>query len=149
MAILELGIVFMQDPLVETQYYTANHRIDKNVRMSLLQSLDSITSQAFGEELSSFSLGEFTILTARKKIAEPANPSHTEDLLMYSITDKETNEKVVKQNMDIALEQFVSMFHLVDIFNKKTKKFKDFDERLKKIFKDLILKNEDRFKSLF
>ena len=149
MAILEIGILFMQEPLLETQYYTASHKIDKNLRMNLLHSLDAVTSEAFGEELSSFSLGEFTILMTKRKITEPNNASHTEALLLYSIIDKETNEKVVKQNMDIAIGQFLDIYSKNDIFAKKTKKFKDFDDRLKKIFKDLILKNEDRFKSLF
>lgn len=149
MAILELGILFMQEVLLETQYYTTNHKIDKNLRLSLLHSLDSVTSEAFGEELSGFSLGEFTILMAKKAVSEPNNQAHKESLILYSIIDKETNEKVVKQNMEIALNQFLDIYSLHDIFNKKTKKFKDFDERLKKIFKDLILKNEDRFKSLF
>ena len=149
MAILEVGLSFMQDVLLESQYYSANHRIDKNVRMNLLHGLDSMTSAGFGEELSGFTLGEYSILMSKKSITEPNHPEHSENLILYAIVDRETNEAVVKQNMAIALENFLNLYSLNDIFQKKTKKFKDFDERLRKIFKDLILKNEDRFKSLF
>ena len=70
-------------------------------------------------------------------------------LLMYSIVDKESDEDVIKKVMDSALFQFTNRFSWYDIIEKKTKKFKKFTSRLTKIFGDLVLKSEDRFKSIF
>jgi hypothetical protein len=149
MAILEIGMTFEGEPLLECSFYTTNYKINKDIRMSLLQALDSLSTEAFGDEIQSFSLSGFSIVVAKKPLKEPIDQSHVVPLVMYCIIDKESSEKLVKTTMITAIEHFLNKYSLVDIFEKKTKKFKDFDKRIREIFKDLILKNEDRLKSLF
>lgn len=149
MAILEIGLTFEGEPLLECSFYTANYKINKDIRFSLLQAIDTISKEAFGDEIQSFSLGGFSIVVAQKPLKEPIDQSHVVPLVMYCIIDKESNEKLVKSTMQTAIEHFLNRFSLVDIFERNKKKFKDFDKRIREIFKDLILKNEDRLKSLF
>lgn len=149
MAILEIGITFQRNVLLETQYYTANHTIDKDTRLNLLHILDSVATKAFGEEMQGFTLGDFSIIMVKRHISEPNNPDHIEWLTMYAIADRDTVENIVRTNLNTALAQFLDVYNSIDIFNKNVKKFEGFSERIRKIFRDLILKNEDRFKSLF
>jgi hypothetical protein len=149
MAILEIGITFQSKVLLEKQYYTANHTINKETRLNLLQTLDSVATQAFADEMQGFTLGEFSIIMVKRKISEPNNPNHIEWLTMYAIADRDTAENIIRSNLNTALAQFLDVYNSIDIFNKNVKKFESFIDRIGKIFRDLILKNEDRFKSLF
>ncbi len=77
------------------------------------------------------------------------NPSHVEALQMYCIIEKGTDERAIKSSMADAINQFLNRYSRNDIFDKKIRKFRKFTDRMENIFKDLILKSEDRFKSLF
>ncbi|MCF2141926.1 MAG: hypothetical protein K9W44_17880 [Candidatus Lokiarchaeota archaeon] len=164
MAILELAISYQGEPLLEKQFYSTSNVLDKNIRNSLLQTISGVVTEAFGEEIQSFSLGKYTITVITHNIADSADSadseansksnsdvdhSSLEPLLMYCIVDQNSDDKTVLKTMREALFQFSNRFSIYDITHKKVKKFKKFDKRLDKIFGDLILKSEDRFKSLF
>ncbi|MHA1583622.1 MAG: hypothetical protein ACTSWL_00075, partial [Promethearchaeota archaeon] len=61
----------------------------------------------------------------------------------------QSNEKSVNKSMQEAIFQFLNRYSWNDIHELKLKKFSKFGKRMDKIFGDLILKSEDRFKSLF
>jgi hypothetical protein len=150
MAIIEVGILFEGTLLIEVEYYTSNYVFDKGIRHNLLQGLDGVLKETFGDDIQSFSIGNYAIIVVRRLIGEIDNENKKAALMMYTIVDKGTEEKVVKQAMETALDHFLNRYSMVDIWNKNIKKFsKDFPDRMKKIFRDLILKSEDRFKSLF
>ncbi|WP_457558008.1 hypothetical protein [Candidatus Harpocratesius sp.] len=161
MAILELAISYQGEPLLEKQFYSTSNVLDKNIRNSLLQTISGVVTEAFGEEIQSFSLGKYTITVITHNIADStdvetnskpnSNVDHSslEPLLMYCIVDQNSDDKTVLKTMREALFQFSNRYSIYDITHKKIKKFKKFDKRLDKIFGDLILKSEDRFKSLF
>jgi hypothetical protein len=149
MAILETAISFQGDPLIERTFYSTDDVLDKNIRNALLQAITGLAQEAFNDAIQSFTLGDYSIVLFSHEVAEPINPINKHPLMMYCIVEKNTDEKAIKQCMQDALVQFLNRYSLNDIFEKKTKKFKDFPDRLSKIFKDLILKSEDRFKSLF
>ena len=149
MAILETTISFQGDPLIERAFYSTDDVLDKNIRNALLQAITGLAQEAFNDAIQSFTLGDYSIVLISHEISEPINPTNKVPLMMYCIVEKNTDEKAIKQCMQDAVTQFLNRYSLNDIFEKKTKKFKDFPDRLSKIFKDLILKSEDRVKSLF
>ena len=149
MAILETGILFDNEVLVETKYYDSGNMIDKNIRNSLLQALTGFAKDAFQDEVQSFTIGDYKILNVGRDVQNPSDNSQHDRLVMFAIIEKNMDEKVVKSSLNEAVTQFLNRYSLNDIYKKQAKKFRDFPERLQKIFKDLILKSEDRFKSLF
>ncbi len=149
MAILETSILFQGTTLLEKQFYSTEDVLDKKIRNSLLQAIAGLAKEAFGDTIQSFSLGSYSIVLYSHEIQEPMNPSHVETLQMYCIIEKGTDEKAIKNAMADAINQFLNTYSRNAIFDKKIRKFRDFPDRLENIFKDLILKSEDRFKSLF
>ncbi|MHA1776398.1 MAG: hypothetical protein DRO88_08480 [Promethearchaeia archaeon] len=159
MAILELAILYQNNPLFEKQFYSTSNVLDKKIRNSLLQTISGVINEAFGEEIQSFSLGKYTITVLTHPLGDPDNsPSNLDKshnnsalkpLMMYCIVDQNSDDKIVLKTMKEAMLQFCNRFSVYDISQNKVKKFKKFDKRLDKIFGDLILKSEDRFKSLF
>ena len=152
MAILETAIMYRNIPLVERQYYSTEHVLDKNIRNGLLQAIHALSQQAFGESLQSFSLGTYSILLISSdfEIRDSENSaSNKESILIYGIVDSQSNEKSVNKSMQEAIFQFLNRYSWNDIHELKLKKFSKFGKRMDKIFGDLILKSEDRFKSLF
>jgi hypothetical protein len=156
MAILELSILNDNIILLEKQFYQADNILDKNIRNGLLQAISNLVDEAFGEQVQSFSLGEYSIVLVSSDIGVAVSEDEDDEetipkkkLLMYCIVNRNTDEKIIIKSMNEALFQFTNRYSINDIFQKKVKKFKKFEKRLDKIFGDLILKSEDRFKSLF
>lgn len=155
MAILEASILFQSDSVLETQFYETEDVLDRKIRNSLLQAITDLTSEAFGEEMQSFSLGEYSIVFISHKVGVSTDEDNSENItneeriMMYCIVNKNTDEKIILKSMNDALFQFTNRFSMDDLYHRKLKKFKKFEKRLEKIFGDLILKSEDRFKSLF
>ena len=148
--------MFKGTNLIEKQFYSTDDFIDRNIRNSLLQAISGLAANAFNDEIRSFSLGDYSIILMTQVLSDPNqinNPSYTpsfvDTLLMFCICEKNTDEKAIQKGMADALFQFQNRYSLNDIYAKKKKKFKKFPERLDNIFKDLILKSEDRFKLLF
>ncbi len=155
MAILEVAILFNMETMLESQFYETEDVLDRRIRNSLLQAISDLASEAFGEEMQSFSLGDYSIvfishqLGALKAEDDIENTVQEEKITMYCIVNKNTDEKIVIKSMNDALFQFTNRYSMNDLYNRKLKKFRKFEKRLEKIFGDLILKSEDRFKSLF
>ncbi len=155
MAILEISISLQSEPLLEKQYYSTDGVLDKEIRNSLLQAIYNLANEAFGEEVRSFSLGEYSIVLISHEIGLSLEEeidqsiSNIKKITMHSIINKNSDENTIIKTMNEALFQFTNRFSVNDIFEKRIKKFKKFEKRIDKIFGDLILKSEDRFKSLF
>ncbi|MFX0077433.1 MAG: hypothetical protein ACFE96_18475, partial [Candidatus Hermodarchaeota archaeon] len=66
-----------------------------------------------------------------------------------AITEKETESAVVKKHLSEINSHFLNRYSLNDIFSKKEKFFKKFEDRIDQIIGDLKLKTEDRFRSIF
>lgn len=126
--------------------------LDKGIRNGLLQTITNLTNEAFGEDVQSFTLGNFSIIMATQIIEGSKINNSTDDtekLMMYCIIDKKTDESAVMRAIKKALSQFLNRYSYYDIQQNKNRKFRKFQPRLKKIFGDLTLLSEDRFKSLF
>ena len=154
MAILETAIMLGDEYLIEKQFYSTEDVLDKNIRHALLRTIPNLANVAFGEAIQGFSIGDYAVVIVMHTIEIPSKDKNLEStekkqLLMYTIVDKESDEDVIKKVMDKALFQFTNRFSWYDIIERKAKKFKKFTPRLTKIFGDLVLKSEDRFKSIF
>jgi hypothetical protein len=69
--------------------------------------------------------------------------------LNYEIIEKDTDAELVKKLLKKINEYFLNRFSTHDIFSKKPKYFRKFDERVNEILGDIRMKTEDRFKSIF
>jgi len=149
LAIYEAGIQLDTKILVEKKWYDSKNQLDKELRAGLLSAVEGFAKEAFNTELESFSLSSYTVVAVSRQIKDPANknaPPHK--LIMFSIIDKITDEKVVKKCMDDAMDQFINRYSAFDILSKDKKFFSKFSKRFDKIFSDLILKTEHRFESI-
>ncbi len=152
MAILEAAILFDSTPIIERKYYDSEQVLNKEHRIGLLSAIDGFAREAFGDEISSFSLANYTLIVSSMNVSQPKNESNVKKLMMYCIVQKGMSEIVVKENMDKILDQFLNRFSRFELFNldeKIIKKMQQFTSRIDDQFKDLALKPEDRFKKIF
>jgi hypothetical protein len=155
MAIVEVAILYNNEVLIEKQYYSTAEMLDKNIRNSLLKALSQFADVSFKDQLQSFNVSSYSILMITIDLQGPllasaASPDHqSEQVVMYCIVDKNSDEKTIKRAMEDVLAQFLERYSIFDIRNHRNKDFKKFIKRIDSVLGDLVLKSEDRFKSLF
>ena len=152
MAIYETGLLLNGRILLEKKYYNQTNALDNQLRAGLLAAVDGFAKEAFNTELDSFTLSSYTLVAISQRLAVPGkekDPDQNNTLMMFAIIEKDTNEKAVKQCMKEAMHQFTNRYSINDIITKDLGFFSKFSERFDKIFRDLTLKSEDRFGSMF
>ncbi len=151
MAILEVGINFGMRNLVEIKYYSSSDNVlDPNLRAGFLTALESFTSEVFGDDINVISLASFKLVCYCEMIALPSeDENNKQPLLAYAIIEKETDATVVKEQLTRIVSYFLNRYPLNDIFSKKPKYFRQFENRINEVLGDLRLKTEDRFRSIF
>ena len=151
MAILEVGINLGMRNLVEIKYYASSDNVlDPNLRAGFLTALESFTSEVFGDDINVISLASFKLVCFCEMITLPDDDvNNKQPLLSYAIIEKATDASVVKEQLVEIISYFLNRYPLNDIFSKKPKYFKQFENRINEILGDLRLKTEDRFRSLF
>jgi hypothetical protein len=151
MAILEVGINLGIRNLVEIKYYLSSDDVlDPNLRAGFLTALESFTSEVFGDDINVISLASFKLVCYCEMIALPSeDENNKQPLLAYAIIEKETDATVVKEQLTRIVSYFLNRYPLNDIFSKKPKYFRQFENRINEVLGDLRLKTEDRFRSIF
>lgn len=151
MAILEVGINLGMRNLVEIKYYSSGDNIlDPNLRAGFLTALESFTTEVFGDDISIISLASFKLVCYCEMIQLPNDDKNNKQpLLSYAIIEKGTEASIVKNQLHQILLYFLNRYPLNDVFSKKPKYFKQFENRINETLGDLRLKTEDRFRSLF
>lgn len=151
MAILEVGINLGMRNLVEIKYYISSDNVlDPNLRAGFLTALESFTSEVFGDDINVISLASFKLVCYCEMITLPDDDvTNKQPLLSYAIIEKSTDASVVKEQLNKIISYFLNRYPLNDIFSKKPKYFKQFENRIDELLGDLKLKTEDRFRSLF
>lgn len=155
MAIYETGILLDGTILIQKRYYDESSMMQEDLRNNLLRAVYSFAKEAFNTEFESVSSSSYSIvivsekfdesvLTKKSKIDQEKTQIHT--LIMFSIIENDTDEKIVKNCMNNILEQFLNRFSINDILTKTSKHFAEFSKRFDKVFKDLVLNCEDRLK---
>jgi len=151
MAILEVGVNLGNRNLSEIKYYNSSNNagLDANLRAGFLSALENFTSEVFGDNINVVSLASFKLVCYCEMISLPGKEEQQEGLLTYAIIEKDTEVEVVQEHMKQLTERFLNRYSLFDIFNKKKKYFRKFEERVDEILGDLKLKIQDRFRSIF
>ena len=151
MAILEVGINLGMRNLVEIRYYSSSDNVlDPNLRAGFLTALESFTSEVFGDDINVISLASFKLVCYCEMIKLPTDEAdNKQPLLSYAIIEKGTDASVVKEQLNQIIIYFLNRYPLNDIFSKKPKYFRQFENRINEVLGDLKLKTEDRFRSLF
>ena len=151
MAILELGINVGIRNLLNKKYYDSDMGVglDPELRAGFLSALESFTSEVFGDDINVISLASFKLVCYCDLISLPNDESNKQPLISFAITEKKTDSGVVKKHLSEINSYFLNRYSLNDIFSKKEKFFKKFEDRIDEIIGDLKLKTEDRFRSIF
>ena len=152
MAILEVGLNLGNRNLMEIKYYSSsdNHGLDSSLRAGFLSALESFTTEVFGDDINVVSMASFKLVCSCEMLSSPEEGDNAkEPLLCFAIIEKDTDAVVVKKLIIQIISHFRNRFSVNDIFSKKDKYFKNFEERVNEILGDLKLKTEDRFRSLF
>jgi len=151
MAILELGINLGIRNLLNIKYYDSDTGVglDPELRAGFLSALESFTSEVFGDDINVISLASFKLVCYCDLISLPSDESNKQPLISFAITEKETDSGVVKRQLSKVNSHFLNRYSLNDIFSKKEKFFKKFEDRIDELIGDLKLKTEDRFRSIF
>ena len=159
MTVFEAAILYKRNILSNVHFYEVDDILSGENRVTLTNAVITLAESAFEDSIQNFSLGEQKILIKLKNLAihkitegdavietETKSSNHFPPLIIYCIIEKKTNEKKVKKCMEDSITQFLNRFSIYDITTKDPSKFKMFNIRLRKIFKDLSLNTEDRFK---
>ncbi|HUW90221.1 MAG TPA: hypothetical protein VMV43_06825 [Candidatus Nanopelagicaceae bacterium] len=151
MAILELGINLGIRNILNKKYYDSDTGVglDPELRAGFLSALESFTSEVFGDDINVISLASFKLVCYCDLVALPNDETNKQPLISFAITEKKTESEVVKKHLKEINSRFLNRYSLNDIFTKKEKFFKEFEERVDNIIGDLRLKTEDRFRSIF
>lgn len=150
MGILVSGIIYQGKILVEKKFYPEEGFISEEMLGDLFNGIFQFVNQTFQDDLNKFAIGDYPILLVARKLTPTGESAVNEPpLLIFSIIEKDTNEKAVINAMNAALDQFLNRYSNFDIKSLKIKKFAKFEKRLEETFSDLALKLEDRFKGLF
>jgi hypothetical protein len=151
MAILELGINLGIRNIVNKKFYDTDTGVglDPELRAGFLSALESFTSEVFGDDINVISLASFKLVCYCDLISLPNDETNKQPLISFAITEKKTDSEIVKKHLEEVNMHFLNRYSLNDIFTKKLKFFKQFEERIDDIIGDLRLKTEDRFRSIF
>ncbi len=153
MAVLEAGINLGGRNIVERQYYSSSDEVlDPNLRAGFLSALESFTTEVFGDDINVVSLASYKLVCYCEMISLPYSGKENdnkEPLLHYAIVEKETEPQIVKMHLKEICTHFLNRYSFNDIFSKKKKYFRKFEDRIDDILGDLKLKTEDRFRSIF
>ncbi|MFX1365595.1 MAG: hypothetical protein ACFFCE_06490 [Promethearchaeota archaeon] len=151
MVVVEVGVNLGEKNLVDIKYHLSSDKIlDPNVRARFLAGLKDFITEVFDDEINVISLKDFEIICHYAMIQFLDKPdSKPQPLLLFAISERGTNRKLVKSRLEELLSQFLRMYSLKDIFFKDPKYFKAFVPHMNDILGDLRLNIEDRIKSIF
>lgn len=150
MVILETGLIFSGQLLVEKKFYPENYAIQADLIGNLINEALDMANHVFADKLAKFSLGDYSIHLQSKELDDkPENEEFQPKLIIFCITEKDVNQKSLNEGMMTALNQFCLRYPKNDIKNVNIPLFQEFSDRLSTIFSDLALNLEDRFKGMF
>ena len=151
MAILELGINLGIRNILNIRYYDSDTGVglDPELRAGFLSALESFTTEVFGDDINVISLASFKLVCFCELISLPNDETNKQPLISFAITEKETDSDIIKKHLEKITSHFLNRYSLNDIFSKKEKFFRKFEDRIDNIIGDLKLKTEDRFRSIF
>ena len=151
MTILETAILFKGNSLCEEHFYSSEGILKDDDRNILIKTIGVLKRASSYDKIHKFSMGDHKILIKLKNLEmtdENTKEKIDNPLVIYCVAGKKTEEKHIDKCMDDSITQFLEQFSIKDITTKDPSKFKKFSKQLKKIFHEIALKPEDRFKSI-
>ena len=151
MTILETAILFEGNSLCEEHFYSSEGILKDEDRDLLTKTIGILKRASSYDKIHKFSMGKHKILIKLKKIevTDEKNKEKTyKPLIIYCVAGIKTEQNHINKCMDESITQFLKQFSIKDITTKDPSKFNKFNEQLKKIFHEIALKPEDRFKSI-
>ena len=151
MTILETAILFKGNSLCEEHFYSSEGILKDDDRNILIKTIGVLKRASSYDKIHKFSMGDHKILIKLKNLEmtdENTKEKTNDPLVIYCVAGKKTEQNHIERCMDDSITQFLEQFSIKDITTKDPSKFKKFSKQLKKIFHEIALKPEDRFKSI-
>ncbi len=151
MTILETAILFKGNSLCGENFYSSKEILGEEDRSLLIKTIGILKRASSYDKIHKFSMGEHKMLIKLKNlemIGEKNKEKTNSPLIIYCVAGIKTEQNHIEKCMDDSITQFLKQFSIKDITTKDPSKFKKFNKNLKKIFHEIALKPEDRFKSI-
>ena len=151
MAVLEVGINFGSRNLLSVKYYSdSDNVISSKLRAKFLTGLEEYVSEVYGDKMNVISFSNFQIVCYYKMIKLASTDFNASNpLLVFAITEKDTDPSFVKKHLKEILNEFLNNFEIHEIICEDIEIFTDFNEKIDAILGDLRFKLDDRISSLF
>ena len=151
MAVLELGLNLGPRNLLSVKYYSdSDNVIDPKIRAKFLTGLEDFVSEVYGDKMNVISFSNFQIVCYYKMISlAKTTLGNAAPLLVFAITEKETNSVLVKKHLKEIHAEFLDQFEVHEIICEEPEIFEGFNKTIDSILGDLRFNLDDRISSLF
>ncbi|TFG17880.1 MAG: hypothetical protein EU533_08060 [Promethearchaeota archaeon] len=151
MAVLELGVNLGPRNLISVKYYSdSDNVIDPKLRAKFLTGLEDFVSEVYGDKMNVISFSNFQIVCYYKMLSlTKTDLDNAAPLLVFAITEKETNPVLVKKHLKEIHAEFLNQFEVHEIICEDPEIFKDFNKTIDGILGDLRFNLDDRISTLF
>ena len=151
MAVLEIGFNLGPRNLLSVKYYSdSDNVIDPKLRAKFLTGLEDFVSEVYGDKMNVISFSNFQIVCYYKLLSlTKTDLNNAAPLLVFAITEKETNPLLVKKHLKEIHAEFLNQFEVHEIICEDPEIFGDFSKTIDAILGDLRFNLDDRISSLF
>ena len=142
MAIIESGLIINGLPIIRSEYYPKDTKIDPLIQTGLFTAIQSFASDAFMDEVEEMKFKRFTILM------KDLEPDSHEQKILYVIAEKGTDFTEAKKRLE-ALAKDLDLENTILDSPTMTTELQQIKKAIDEQLKDLALKPADRAKSVF
>lgn len=148
MAVLEIAILIDGEILFIQKFAETEDITFNESRNAIINTIFSITEELFDSNLNNFSIGKYRILLSSQKLLDK-----DQSLLIYCIVERDSDNDdaniEIQQIMENILDQFINKYSVFNIINFNIKKFKKFEDRIRRELGNYIHTKEERFNNIF
>ncbi|MBD3187958.1 hypothetical protein GF325_14065 [Candidatus Bathyarchaeota archaeon] len=157
---VEIGLLYMEKPLVRLGFYRRNELLDDTTSKRIFIALYGLFREIFDDTLQELDFDDYRVLfyvfPIKGAPAKDTNKIDDERILVYCVLDLEgrKSNNVFRDTMKLKMVKLSELFrkrYSQDEFMVlvKTHNFKPFMSDLMAVFKDLTIPSTDRFGTIF
>jgi hypothetical protein len=143
MAIIESGIIINGMPVIRSEYYPSEFKVDPFLRTGLFTAIQTFASKAFSDEAEEMRLKKYTLL-----IKDLNKKSDLDQLMLYLVVERGTDLVEIRKRLNIIYEK-IDIDKIVIDRQVNEGELSEIKSTIDVELKDLCMKAEDRAKSVF
>ena len=162
MYIVQIGMLYQEKQLFHVSFYRKDEPLNDDLIQQIILGIYTIVPEIFKNQfLKRLNVAKYTIMfqgyeidkeltdTDQKRIVDPSNL-----VLAYAIVDLEsekldkTTSKTIQAKLRQMSDEFKDQFQ-VHLDSTEPSDLGSFEDRVREIFKDMLLKSADRFDSMW